>query len=307
MPEGEIVEASDRHVWFVNHYASRPGEPGIRHYSLAREIQAHGWSGTVVGCSAQHYTGQQRLTGARLTSTECIDGVTFRWLRLPTYRTNGVMRILNMIGFAAFLLIPWATRGLRSPDVIVGSTVHPLAAWAASRLARKRGVPFVFEIRDLWPETLIELGAIGRDSVPAVALRRLESSLCTRASRVITTMPFAYEYLSQQGISPAKVSWISNGVDSREFEVNPRETPVVDGQPFTFMYFGALGRANCVGDLVDAFLATRFQREVCFRIIGTGPIAGRAPREGGLGRRWRSRDFRGGGRANADTCPCRPG
>jgi glycosyltransferase involved in cell wall biosynthesis len=181
------------------------------------------------------------------------------------------MRIVNMVGFAFFLLTPWATHGLRPPDVVLGSTVHPFAAWSASRLARRRKVPFIFEIRDLWPETLIELGALRRGSVLAWALRRLERSLCNRATLVITTMPFAHEYLSAQGIPREKVMWISNGVDTSEFEVMPDDQGVRP-RPFTFMYLGALGRANRVDDLIDAFAVSSFERGARLRIIGTGPL-----------------------------------
>lgn len=290
LPEGPVRLPSSRgahaatqqHVWIVNHYASRPDEAAIRHFALARELLAHGWSGSIIGCSVQHYTGKQRLKGWRISSTEAIGGVAFRWLRMPTYRTNGIMRVVNMVGFAAFLLLPSATRDLQAPDVIVGSTVHPLAAWAASRLARRRRVPFVFEIRDLWPETLIELGAIRRNGVVARGLRRLELSMCNRADMIVTTMPFAYEYLNALGIAREKIRWISNGVASRDFEVTPGATVAVPPRPFTFMYFGALGRANRVEDLVDAFAATRFERDTRLRVIGSGPLRDAIVRKVGL-------------------------
>lgn len=47
---------------------------------------------------------------------------------------------------------------ITKPDVIIGSSVHPFAAVAAALLAKKYSVPFVFEVRDLWPETLVAMG-----------------------------------------------------------------------------------------------------------------------------------------------------
>ncbi len=178
-------------------------------------------------------------------------GVRFRFLRTPDYSGNGIARILNLLVFTARLLLPSGTRGLPRPDAVIGSTVHPLAAWAASVLARRAGVPFVFEIRDLWPQTLIDMGKLSASSPVAVVLRSVERMLCRRASLVVTLLPFASQYLEHQGVPADKIVWISNGCDVGDFTL---ATPATEqDEPFTFMYFGSVGLANGVDHIIRAF------------------------------------------------------
>ena len=108
-------------------------------------------------------------------------------------------------------------RGLEDPDVVIGSSVHPLAGVAACRLARRHGVPFVFEVRDLWPESLIAFGRISRHGLPAILLRSLEKGLYRRAASIISVLPKASDYIAGKGVATDKVVWIPNGVDLRRF------------------------------------------------------------------------------------------
>lgn len=265
-------------VWIMNHYAARPEEgAGSRHFFLGRGLMAHGWRTTIIGGSNHHYSGTQRLSWWQLQTTESLDGVTFRWLRTISYRGNGLRRIVSMVGFALGSLNPLATRRLARPDAVIGSSVHPLAAWAGSVLSRRHRVPFYFEIRDLWPETLIQLGALKRGGSPARAMRRLEVTLCARATRVITTMPYAYEYLTAQGVARDKIDWISNGVERRQIDYSYRDTNRrrdASEDLFTFTYFGAFGSANALDVLVKGFdLAFRDDafEGARLRLVGDGP------------------------------------
>lgn len=240
-------------VWIVNHYATDPQETasGSRHFSLARGLVERGWTVVLIAASTEHPSGRQRhgLGAARFTDRQR-DGVAFRFLRTPEYR-GGTGRLLNMLAFVGVLLLPAGVRDLPRPDVVIGSTVHPLAAWAASVRARRAGVPFIFEIRDLWPQTLIDMGKLRAHGVLARMLRRLERILCARASAVITLLPFASDYLVSQGVPREKVVWISNGTDTGDFDGS---APAV-GDDFVFMYLGSVGRANGVQAIVDGFLA----------------------------------------------------
>ncbi|MFS0892907.1 glycosyltransferase family 4 protein [Microbacterium sp. 179-I 3D3 NHS] len=242
-----------RSVWLVNHYATDPTESpsGSRHFSLAAHLAQEGWTASLIAASTEHPSGRQRIPSSAKRADRTVGGVRFRFLRASDYSGNGISRILNLLTFTVRLLLPSGTRGLPAPDVIVGSTVHPLAAWAASVLARRRRVPFVFEIRDLWPQTLIDMGRMTPRSLPARILRAVEGELCRRASAIITLLPFAAEYLEQeQGVPADKIVWISNGCDAAAFSHLPAAEP--DG-PFTFMYFGSVGLANGVDEIVRAF------------------------------------------------------
>lgn len=258
-------------VWILNHYAQEPGGPGgTRHFSLARHLREHGWRAIVVASSVEHGTGRQRLADGEQVRLDTYDGVEFLWLRGNSYAGNGGDRIRNMFRYTTGALrIP--TTLLPAPDIVVGSSVHPFAAWAGARLARRFGVPFIFEIRDLWPQTLIDMGRFKPYHPMALALGWLEGFLCRKASRVVTLLPNADRYLRTIGVSPDRVSWISNGVDITDESLLP---PHTEARPFTFMYFGSHGAANGLAPILEAFallLREKGLPQAWLRLIGEGP------------------------------------
>lgn len=264
---------SMKHVWILNHYAQEPGGPGgTRHFSLARHLPAHGWKATLIAASTEHMTGRQRLDAGEQKRLETFDGVPFLWLRTATYAGNGADRVRNMLGYTRAVLERNALSSLDPPDVIVGSSVHPLAAWAGRRLAKRHGVPFIFEVRDLWPQTLIDMGRLSAKHPAAIALRALERSLYRSARRIIVLLPKANAYIEPLGIAREKIVWIPNGVD---LEMYPAPPPKPPSESFTLMYFGAHGAANGLDNLLQAMKIVESNSagsNIRLRLIGQGPL-----------------------------------
>lgn len=263
-----------RHVWIVNHYAVHPSgsSGGTRHQSLAAGLAAHGWSSTIFAATTAHSTRLQRPPST--FDAPIVDGVRWQWIPSPSYAKAGLGRVRNMAVFTLRLLFPQATDRVEPPDVVVGSSVHPFAAWAASRLAKRHRVPFVFEVRDLWPETLIDMGAISRTGIVARLLRRLETHLYRDAGLILTTMPHAHRYIETLGIDRGKIAWLSNGTETERFDYSP---PPMN-RPFNFLYYGSHGKANDLETLIDGFaLATRDvpKKSINFTLVGSGPMKAR--------------------------------
>lgn len=262
-----------KRVWIVNHYAQAPGSPGgTRHYSLARHLAEHGWTATIFAASTELNTGRQRLAGLCLMREEMNGRVPFCWLRAPTYTGNGARRLANMLVFAAHVVLSPALCRRTQPDAVIGSSVHPFAAWAGLRLARRHRVPFVFEVRDLWPQTLVDMGVAREGSLAVWTLRKLERHLYRAAARIVVLMPRADEYICRLGIPREKIVWIPNGVELSGVDPAPKR-PDEDG--FTLMYFGAHGRANGLDNILAAMGRVRDMRpdlHVRLRLIGDGPL-----------------------------------
>jgi len=275
-------------VWIVAHYASTPDRmKGSRHYDLARGLLARGHRVTVFAAGFSHSAGrEERLSGRRLYRSEMYEGVEFVWLRTVPYRGNTWRRQLNMLSYlAAFVVVQ--TRFPR-PNVVVGSTVHPFAAfggWLAAGLRRSR---FVFEIRDLWPQTLVDLGALRVGSPGERLLRALEAFLVRRASTVITLLPGMRDYLDERRLPSGHVVYIPNGVELASFdahiEVGPDAPEAVrrdleeirrlgDEGRFVLGYVGSFGRVNRL-DVVVRAAAIAEQRapgRVGVILVGDGP------------------------------------
>jgi glycosyltransferase involved in cell wall biosynthesis len=264
-----------KHVWILNHYAQEPGGAGgTRHFHLAEHLANLGWEATVLAASVELNSGRQRLAPQEPFRHERFGSVPFLWVRTPGYEGNGPRRMLNMLAYTWQVLRPRVTRQLPRPAVVIGSSVHPLAAVAGALLARRFKVPFVFEVRDLWPQTLIDMGRLPERSFVACALRKLEQWLYRRATRIIVLLPRAWEYIVPLGVPKEQIVWIPNGVDLSLFPPSP--APVqLDSRAFTLMYFGAHGQANGLETLIDAMdiVRTRFADvSVHLRLIGEGPL-----------------------------------
>ncbi|MGL4396201.1 MAG: glycosyltransferase family 4 protein [Hyphomicrobium sp.] len=262
-----------KHVWLLNHYAQEPGSPGgTRHYALAKALTAHGWRMSIIAASTEHKTRRQRLADGETSRLQMVDGVPFLWLKARLYAGNGADRVRNMMDYTARVLQARNTAALDRPDAIIGSSVHPFAAWAGRRLARRFKVPFLFEVRDLWPQTLIDMGRLKSSSPAAYAMRRLELSLANDAARLIVLMPSADTYYAAHGVDVGKIVWIPNGADLSLFPEPAPPAPHDD--VFTLMYFGAHGEANGLDTLLDAMklvAARNLTPRIRLRLIGDGP------------------------------------
>ena len=281
---------SARAVWIVNQYASPPDQPaGTRHFDLARELLKRGHRVTVFAAGFCHLTGRDdRLEGSALLRRQVFDGVCFVWLRSIEHVGNNWRRILNILSFTAiFIAVQFR---VARPDVVIGSTVHPFAAFGGWLAARLRRATFVFEIRDLWPQTLVDLGAMRLGSPSERLLRSLEAFLVRRASVVITLLPGIGDYLEERGLPTDHVVYIPNGVDPVAFAPGGK-SPGDDGAApelaacladidrlhadgrFVIGYIGTFGRVNRVDVIARAAAIADEEAKgrIAVMLVGDGP------------------------------------
>jgi glycosyltransferase involved in cell wall biosynthesis len=261
-------------IWIVNHYALPPGSKGgpSRHLGLSRALSRRGHDVTILASAFDHYTrtAHRDLRG-RPTMQEQIGGVRYVWFATPPYA--GVAgRVRNMVAFSRAVGRHAPGLGLDAPDVVLGSSPHLLAPFAARGLARRFGAPFVMEVRDLWPQSLIDLGEMGASHPFMIALRRLERSLYRSADHVIAVPPLAGDYISAHGGRAGRISHIPNGVDLSLWPPRPLDPPRAE-RPFTVVYAGTLGHANGLEVVVDAarLMEADEERDVAIRLVGAGP------------------------------------
>ena len=261
-------------AWLINHYTQVPGGVGgTRHYSLAKKLQKLGWQVDLIAASVEHNTGRQRLSSGIWKRLDVADGIKVLWLWTPTYAGSGIKRTINMLSFTIALLTTRLTNDLAKPDVIIGSSVHPFAAWAAMQLAQRHHVPFIFEVRDLWPETLVEMGRLKRDGLTARFFYWLEKKLYQRADKIIVLLPSASNYISALGIDVDKILYLPNAPDL-DFFPPPVIKSIKTGEPFQLVYFGSHGPANDLENVLKALALLKERRPdlaIAVRMIGDGP------------------------------------
>jgi glycosyltransferase involved in cell wall biosynthesis len=171
--------------------------------------------------------------------------------------------------FAFEVWLGLGTKAMRKPDIVIGSSLTLLAAFAAERLARRLCVPFVLEIRDLWPQTLIDMGMPPRHPA-VVGFGMIERYLYRNADKIVTLLPNASEYMVPRGARSNDITWIPNGVD---VELMPSPQVLTPHDVFTVMYAGSHGLSDALDSVLDAagILNTEAPGRFCFRFVGDGP------------------------------------
>jgi len=263
-------------VYIVKQYAVTPDLPGnTRHYELARRLVERGYDVTILA-SSFHYSQHKdlRLADGESVRVEHVDGVKFVWIRsFPFYR-NDWRRVMHMLDFMWRAYreggkLARLRHAARTPDIVLGCSVPPFAALAGYWLSRRFGSRFLLEVGDLWPQTLIDMGAVSERHPIARFLHRLEVFLYRRAERIITPLPNAAGYIARQGIEEKRIVWIPNGVDVESFRV----AKPAEASEFVVMYAGVHGHAQSLETLVEAagIVQGRGIPEVRFVLVGDGP------------------------------------
>ena len=258
-------------IWFIHQYAVLPGAPGgTRHFSTARRLVRQGHTVRIVA-SSFHYSSQHetRQFESGVSTREEVDGVQFEWIKTRPYRGNSIGRLWNMLSYAARALATGPYPGEGPPDVVMGSSPQPFAALAGWRLARRHGARFVYEVRDLWPQTLLELGRTSRWNPAVLVFGWIERHCLRRADQVVTLLPGSVDYLVAHGAARAKVTWVPNGVD---LAMAGPVRPMPGRSECVFLYAGAIGQANGLGAVLDAAaLLSARASAIRIEIMGQGP------------------------------------
>jgi glycosyltransferase involved in cell wall biosynthesis len=266
-------------VYWVNQFTVPPDQPGgTRHYDMAHELRRCGIDARLVASdlnlTTRAYSRRRRWFTVQ-TISEDAAGVPIAWLWAGSYSANDWRRITSMLIFATLSFIHLLRVEVRPGEaVVIGSSPHLFGAVAAWAAAKVRRVPFVVEIRDLWPESYSEMtGKTSRLEVRV--MRAMADLLYRRSSAVVVLAPANRQHVIERGASPELVHCIPNGVDLERFGADG-EAPVQLGRPerFTFVYAGAHGPANGLDLVVEAcrLLQQRGNALVAVALIGDGPV-----------------------------------
>jgi|LFRM01.2.fsa_nt_gb glycosyltransferase involved in cell wall biosynthesis len=255
-------------IWIINHY----GKYENRHFFIGKHLVRRGHKVTICSSSFDHDLRQEiHLRPGQLHDFEDVDGVRFVWIKTPPYSGNGIRRVWNMLYFSFKIISSKALRNYADyPEVIIGSSPHLFAAMSALLLSHSYRVPFVMEVRDLWPDSLTDLGGISKNHPAIKIMSWMESYLYKKSKFIITLLPRAQEYIARF-TNGQKVHWVPNGVETG---IVPEPKRKSDDNIFRVMYAGAHGVANSLDTVLDAaklIEKTEFGGFVQFVLIGDGP------------------------------------
>lgn len=252
-----------RNVWLINHYATSMYEGGGRHLYFAKYLKEKGYNPIILCSSFQHKGTDNYILKDEKYRIEEKWGIPFVFIKTNSYYGNGRKRVANMIEFYRGVLKTSnrIAQELGKPDVVIGSSVHPLSCIAGIRLGKKFKCKAITEIRDLWPETLVMFGTIKESGLIARILYAGEKWIYKKSDDIIFTMEGGKQYIIDKGwnksIDLSKVHYINNGVDLKQFDSQKEseafEDTELDNDIFKVIYTGTISRANGVGRLLQAF------------------------------------------------------
>lgn len=261
--------------WVINQYASTPKTGmGGRHYYLAKNLAKQGHRVYLVASGYTHLLHQPPELYEKFTTIEIDEGFYFIWIKMPAYHNaHDKKRILNWFKFTYNLLkLPKIIAD--KPDVILASSPAPFIFLSAQYLAKKYKAKLVFEVRDIWPLSLIELGGYSPKHPFIRLVQWVEDRAYRDADMVLSNLPNAVEHMVARGMNSEKFQWIPNGFDLAEFEnMEPLDDIVQSALPkdkFIIGYTGTLGIANALDVLIKAAKILKNEQDVVFVLVGAG-------------------------------------
>lgn len=250
-----------------------PDEPGgTRHFELAQHLADAGVGFTVITSRRSYLTGESRRMGE--SAGEAAVGSSLRVITAPSLggvHRSFVRRVLGFFSFAASSVVLGVRQ--RGVDVVLGTSPPIFQAASAWLVAFLKRVPFVLEVRDLWPEFAIDMGVLTNPVLIRLS-RWLEKFLYRRADHIVVNSPAYREYLLEHAVPDDKITVVPNGVDTAVFEPASRGEDMrqewgVAADEFVVTYAGALGMANDIPTLLHAADKLK-DRPVRIVLVGDG-------------------------------------
>ncbi len=264
-------------VYVSQYFPPEMGAPAARVSELAEQWAEAGHDVRVVTTFPNHPTGiiAEGYRG-RVRQRERWRGVEV--LRTWIYATpnRGVAkRTLSFLSFAASsVLLGAADRDVRDADVVVATSPQffcAVAGWALSRIV---GAPFVLEIRDLWPQCIVELGVLPKNHPGTRVLEAVEQFLYRSADLLVSVTDSYTEVWRRQGHDPAKMRVVKNGVDLQTFRPGDKDGALrqrlgLTGK-FVVSYIGTHGMSQKLSTLLQAAAVLRDDPDVHVLMVGEG-------------------------------------
>lgn len=276
------------HILLIHQaYASLDEAGGTRHEEMARFLVAHGHRVTVIASPLNYLSGKPSPEASQWVDRRVVEpGLTI--LRCYTYPAFHRSFFHRTLAFISFMLSSFLVGlGVSKVDVVWGTSPPIFQALTAWGLAFLKRVPFIFEVRDLWPEFAVAVGVL-RQPILIWASERLEKFLYRRAERVVVNSPGFINHVQARGAR--WIELVPNGADPQMFNPHSRGDEIRQRyglqDAFVVLYAGAHGLSNDLGVVLDAAALLKDYPQIRFVLVGDGkekPALMREAQSRGLG------------------------
>jgi glycosyltransferase involved in cell wall biosynthesis len=273
-----ITEGALKILYISQYFPPEMGAPAARVSELSHHWAVAGHDVTVLTGFPNHPDGklrpEYRKHFRRLVFRECAENVNVvrSWL-LPFPNRKAHERMLNYTSFCLSAAVTGSFLG--QPDLVIATSPQLLVGLSGWWVAKIKHVPFVLEVRDLWPESLAAVGAGNANSFLYRILHKIAGFLYRKASHIVVVTPAFRDHLIRHWrVPPEKISVVHNGVETTLFcpgtSESIRKSLSIENK-FVVSYIGTMGMAHGLETMLEA--AERLQTsapEVLFLLVGEG-------------------------------------
>lgn len=263
-----------KNILIINEYAGSPSYGmTFRHYYLAKEFIKQGYKTKIVSGSFSHFLKKYPIMDEGIFKKEKVDNVDFIWIKVLKYKKSfDKLRALKWIEFTIKLF--FLNKHLNEkPDVIICSTTELFAILPAYYLSKKYKAKLVFEVRDIWPLTLVKIGSFSEKNIFIKIMSWLEKFSLNKSDILISNLSNYTKHIKSLGID-RKAYWVSNGIDLEEMK-NIEQLPLnienkIPKNKFVIGYTGKIGVSNAITYLLRAARLLKDNIDIVFVIVGEG-------------------------------------
>ncbi|WP_036153536.1 glycosyltransferase family 4 protein [Maribacter forsetii] len=253
-------------ILYLHQYFTTPDQPGgTRSYWNSLELLKNGHKVTVISLGKENKKRFERKT---------VDGIDVIYVRVPYSQTMSIASrlksFLHFMFFSTYLALKE-----KNIDFVIATSTPLTIGFPALVLKKLKKIPYLFEVRDLWPEVPIQMGGLNNKTAIKLA-KWFERSIYKNASHVIALSPGMQEGVLKEGTPNSKVSMIPNmaKIDAfwaREPNMALMQELNLDKNTFKIIYFGAFGQANAIEYILETALLLKENKTIEFLFIGSGP------------------------------------
>ena len=251
-----------------------PNEPGsTRHFELCRYLVKKGHKVVVIGGMANPLTMEApRWCRRKFLFKENVEGVEIlRAFTISKPKQSFIKRIISYLSFMISSII--VSFCLSSVDLVIACSPQIFTGISGYVVSRVKKIPFIFEIRDLWPDFAIEEGILrGRFKIQIA--KCIEKFIYKKAHYFIINSPGYFSHLAKFGIDKKRIIFVPNGVDTDIFKPGKKNSHIrkqlrLDGK-FVVLYAGAHGQANNLKTVIEAAKLIKNNKDIVFLLVGDG-------------------------------------
>ena len=262
-------------IWIINEtIGSRIHGMVFRPYYFAKEFVELGHKVTIFSGSYTHiFSKLPEVEG--FSTTENIDGIEYCWIKTPKYgKSQSLGRILNAFTFVAKMFLLRKKR-FGKPDAVIVTSPTPFSILNGYWIRKRTGAKLIFEVRDIWPLTLTEIGRL-TDKHPFIRFTQFfENFSYKKSDKVVSVLPNAFEHMKNHGLTEEKFVSIPNGIDLEEVKnisPLPEETLAkIPRDKFIVTYAGKFGISNNLTSVLEAAGTLKNNEKILFLLVGNGP------------------------------------